>query len=538
MRFISFAFSFIAVLVLSFAASAQTFSNSAAITIPGSGTATPYPSTINVSGVTGTVSKVTVTLNGVGHTYPEDIGVLLVGPTGVKVRLMTDVGGGTGGAGGGAISGVNITFDDAAPNFLPDGGAGSPPITSGSYKPTQGTITGGGQGPLHPTDFPAPAPASPYALTLSSFNSVNANGVWSLYVDDDAAGDSGSIAGGWSITLTAGGGGGSAGKLFDFTGSGRTSFVTLTRPLNGLIRWNIAGNPASPAPNQAFIRSIDFGRVGDGETFGDSVVPNDFLGDQKTELAVYRDTDSTFYVAETPLGSGGPTLSRALPFGNSATDVPGADGDYNGDGKADFTVVRVANSQLTWYMVLSGTNTLRQVRFGDRVGLETNDTSPDTIFPGADFTGDGRDELIYVRRNAATPNLPTYYIGDAVTGSVVAVYNWGNYSSDYSLAPDDYTGDGRADLVAVRQATGGKQWYIYNPANNTSSVTVFGRSDTQTAALDYQIRGDYDGDGRQDIAVWRISDRTFYWINSSNGSLQGQFFGSVGDIPLAAFASF
>ena len=40
------------------------FSNSAAIIIPDHGTGTPYPSTINVSGVTGRVSKVTVGLKG------------------------------------------------------------------------------------------------------------------------------------------------------------------------------------------------------------------------------------------------------------------------------------------------------------------------------------------------------------------------------------------------------------------------------------------------------------------------------------------
>ena len=537
MRFISFAFSFIAVLVFSVAASAQTFSNTTAITSGDASIGNPYPSNINVTGVTGTVSKVTVKLNNLSHTYPDDIGVLLVGPTGVKVRLMTDTGGGSGGSGGGAISNVTITFDDAAAGFLPDGVTGNPPITTGTYKPTQGT-GGAGQGTAHPTNFPSPAPAAPYALTLSSFNGLNANGVWSLYVDDDAGGDTGSFAGGWSITFTVAAA--PAGKLFDFTGSGRTSFVTLAFPTNGLIRWNIAGNPASTVANQAFIRSVDFGRVGDGETFGDAVVPNDYLGDQKTELAVYRDTDSIYYVAETPTGTGGVTLARALPFGNSATDVPGAEGDYDGDGKADYTVVRVnASNQLTWYILTSSTGTVSSIRFGDLAGLTTPgpNESAVTIFPGADFTGDGKDELILVRRNAATPDAVTYYIGDASNGNVVAVYTFGNYQTDYTLPPDDYTGDGRADLVTVRNNASGQVWYINNPVTNVTTGTTFGIQLT-AAGGDYQIRGDYDGDGRQDIAVWRRSNRTFYWINSSNGSLQSQFFGNAGDVPLGALATF
>src|SRR5207247_9492258 len=62
-----------------------TFSNPAPITIPSSGSASPYPSSINVTGLTGTVLKVTATLRQFGHSFPDDVDVLLVGPGGQKV---------------------------------------------------------------------------------------------------------------------------------------------------------------------------------------------------------------------------------------------------------------------------------------------------------------------------------------------------------------------------------------------------------------------------------------------------------------------
>ncbi len=69
--------------------SAQTFVNSAAITIADNGPAIPaYPSTINVTGTSGRITKVVVTLNGFTHGLPDDVGVLLVSPTGQKVRLL------------------------------------------------------------------------------------------------------------------------------------------------------------------------------------------------------------------------------------------------------------------------------------------------------------------------------------------------------------------------------------------------------------------------------------------------------------------
>jgi hypothetical protein len=88
-------------------ANVTTNQNTGAITIRDNNTATPYPSTITVSGLGGTISKVTATLTGFTHTYPEDADILLVGPGGQSVVLMGAVGGGT------DASGANLTFDDS-----------------------------------------------------------------------------------------------------------------------------------------------------------------------------------------------------------------------------------------------------------------------------------------------------------------------------------------------------------------------------------------------------------------------------------------
>jgi subtilisin-like proprotein convertase family protein len=161
-------------------ADSVTFENLATISIPSSGAATPYPSTIVVSGTSGTIAKVTVRLNQLSHTFPDDLDFLLVGPTGATVLLMASCGG------GGVLSGVTITFDDSASDSVP-----SNLISTGSYRPTQrGTPT-----------FPAPAPAAPYAATLTAYLGTSANGTWSLFAHDHSKGDSGEVAGGWSLTV-------------------------------------------------------------------------------------------------------------------------------------------------------------------------------------------------------------------------------------------------------------------------------------------------------------------------------------------------
>lgn len=165
-----------------------TFSNPGSIVINdtprvgGIAPATPYPSTINVSGVTGTVTKVTVFIDNFNHTFPADADLLLVGPGGQRVILMSDVGGGTD-----AVN-ADLTFDDAA-------AAMGATVVTGTFRPTN---IGAGD------VFPAPAPVGPFPdpQLLSVFNGVNPNGVWSLYAVDDAGIDGGSITGGWQLSIT------------------------------------------------------------------------------------------------------------------------------------------------------------------------------------------------------------------------------------------------------------------------------------------------------------------------------------------------
>ena len=160
--------------------------NSTSITIKDNNPAAPYPSTINISGISGMVNRVTVTLRNMSHMYPGDVDVLLVGPTGERALIMSDT------ASNNALSGITITLDDQAVKVLPQSAA----ITSGSYRPANYTDS------AVPDSFPAPAPAGPFQSALSVFNGKDPNGTWSLYVVDDTQYDAGNIAGGWSLSIS------------------------------------------------------------------------------------------------------------------------------------------------------------------------------------------------------------------------------------------------------------------------------------------------------------------------------------------------
>jgi subtilisin-like proprotein convertase family protein len=154
--------------------------SSGALSIPPVGTASPYPASIGVAGLTGTVQHVAVQLEQLTHTFPADLDVLLVGPGGQSAMVMSDIGASN------DVIGITLTFQDGAP-------------TPGAQLVT-GTFAPADNAPAEAA-MPAPAPAGPYGSSLSVFNGTNPNGVWQLFVNDDMNPDGGSL-GGFSVVIT------------------------------------------------------------------------------------------------------------------------------------------------------------------------------------------------------------------------------------------------------------------------------------------------------------------------------------------------
>jgi subtilisin-like proprotein convertase family protein len=158
------------------------YTQSTAITVRDNNTATPYPSRITVSGIVGALQKVTVTLSGVTHGYPDDMDIFLVAPSGDRIALMSDAGGQF------DQNTTEITLDSTSNNILPDEAA----IVSGTYRPANYDIAA--------DPMPAPFPAGATVADLGVLVGDTANGNWDLYVVDDTEIDAGTIRT-WTLTL-------------------------------------------------------------------------------------------------------------------------------------------------------------------------------------------------------------------------------------------------------------------------------------------------------------------------------------------------
>jgi hypothetical protein len=191
------------------------FANTGSILIPNSpntaGVANPYPATITSSGLQGTIREMKLTLKDLRHHFPDDVDILLTykpsNSSATKtMTIFSDVGNNFSTCGATCdnqanpgSTGVTIVLSDSASASLPDATA----LTSGTFKPTNNTSG---------DPFPAPAPAPPFdgeaapagnATFASVFNDLGPNGTWNLYINDDGPGDSGRLAGGWTLEITS-----------------------------------------------------------------------------------------------------------------------------------------------------------------------------------------------------------------------------------------------------------------------------------------------------------------------------------------------
>jgi subtilisin-like proprotein convertase family protein len=330
-----------------------TFTNAAPITIGTSNTqnpalpGNPYPSTINVSGVTGVTYHMSVTLT-LTHVFPADLDILLVAPNGTAVLLLSDVGS------GGPLVGTRIVLDDCAPRSLQD----APIIAPGRYRPAN--VFEDDQTTAPGDAFPAPAPPGSHGSSLSKFNWVSPNGGWKLFVVDDFPMDDGGQINSWSLTfydqpasplpLTGATNPLSCSKP-DYDGDGRAD-VAVYRPQTG--QWFILPSGTSGAVTQ-----LAWGAPA-SSGLGDLDVPADYDGDGVTDVAIYRRATGEWFIRQS-FDNALRQVSFGAPASLNLGDTP-IPADYDGDGAADLAIFRSASAQ--WYVLTSAGYGVSAFQFG------------------------------------------------------------------------------------------------------------------------------------------------------------------------------
>lgn len=462
--------------------------------------------TFTVSGLTGAPSNIIVNFtSSPAHSWVGDIDAVLMGPGGSPSHVLFTFTGGEA-AGGGFGDESNLAgpynFSDAATmNWWAAAASTSAtaPIPAGDYRTSNDT----GANTLMNPVFAGVA---------------NPNGTWTLKFNDCASGDTGGISAA-SLTITTGGGGGTTQQhVVDYDGDGRTDASVVRSTGGGQATWY---HDLSSNNTPAGVYQQQWG------TTADIFVPEDYDGDDKTDIAVWRagpPFGSFFYIFQSMTNT-----VRIDQFGQSGDD-PTVTADYSGDGKADPAVYRdgaTAADRSNWYYRASSGPLNGQI-VGTQWGQGGDFPAPgnyngDTF---ADFSiqrNNGFGQGVFLRRNGTGGGDP----GGAANSVVVF-----GAPTD-SIAPGDYDGDGSTDIATVRNSGGQFLWSIRLSSNSSVFTQFWGITGDQIA------QGDYNGDGRTDLAVWRQNaDPTqnfFFPFSIPGGKLAPIEWGQMNDYPVANF---
>lgn len=197
--------------------------------------------------------------------------------------------------------------------------------------------------------------------------------------------------------------------------------------------------------------------------------------------------------------------------------------DFDGDGRQDLSVLKfpTGNPSPISYWNLNSTG-------GTQILGPWGDANTDFPAPG-DYDGDGLDDLAIFRAGAAGTQSDFWVLNSS--NGVARHFAWGR-GGDLPVARD-YDGDGITDFATFRRGAGaGAQafWFIRQSTNNADRIVPFGTTGAATNDQDFPVAGDYDGDGKYDIAVYRAGALTptnsFIVQRSSDSAITFQAFGN------------
>ncbi len=266
----------------------------------------------------------------------------------------------------------------------------------------------------------------------------------------------------------------------DFNGDGRTDLAIAD------------GNGVSVLLGQldgSFAPKVDYSVGGVTPT---GLAAGDVNGDRKVDLIVLAAQ------VEILIGNGNGTFQAAtsVPLSNVSGFTGVTTGDFNKDGKLDLAIAGSGSSGPEVAILLGKGNGT----FGNPVGYPTAGSF--SVITG-DFDEDGSTDLAvgnaYVGGGGDTISI-LLGNGDGTFKPYIAVPVPGN--GDDSLAAADLNHDGKLDLVVASSynSPGGVSVLLGN-GNGSFAPAVSYPSPTVGAATNAVALGDFNGDGKPDIAV-------------------------------------
>jgi hypothetical protein len=235
-----------------------------------------------------------------------------------------------------------------------------------------------------------------------------------------------------------------------------------------------------------------------------------------------------------------PTCTGAcVPLGTLVEPTPAVKltGDFNGDGRTDIALTgpSVWNTLPVAFSNGNGSFTVTNTFIGDFAAWAAHPRAKKLT---GDFNGDGRTDIALTGPSGwNTLPLALSNANGSFTVTNIYIGNFASWATNLQVAvlTGDYNGDGRTDIALLGPAGWSTLPVAFSNGNGSFSVTNLPITDFAGWASDPQAKkltGDFNGDGRTDIALtgpagWNTLPVAF---SLGNGSF------TVTNLPSADFA--
>jgi Ca2+-binding RTX toxin-like protein len=282
----------------------------------------------------------------------------------------------------------------------------------------------------------------------------------------------------------------------DFNGDGRADIAVTSYGLGGIADY-LSNGDGTFRPVYSVQTGTDWASWPNAHA-----ITGDFNGDGRADIAItsYGLGGIADYLSN---GDGTFRAAYSVQTGTDWASWPSAHaitGDFNGDGRADIAITSYGLGGIANYLS-NGDGTFRPV-YSVQSGTDWASWPSAHAITG-DFNGDGRADIAVT--SSGLGGIASYLSnGDGTFRPVYSVQSgtdWASWPSAHAIT-GDFNGDGRADIAVISSGLGGIASYLSNGDGTFRAVysaqTGFNWTDSPTARV---ASGDFNGDGRADIAV-------------------------------------
>jgi FG-GAP-like repeat/IPT/TIG domain/Secretion system C-terminal sorting domain len=260
----------------------------------------------------------------------------------------------------------------------------------------------------------------------------------------------------------------------------------------------------------------------------------DLNNDGKADLVTTTRTNNTMSILTNTSRPGSISFLPPISLNGGLDPIRISIADFDGDGKRDIAVANFNSGNPSTISVLRNTTSGNNISFDSRVDYASGNGT--TGIAANDINGDGKPDIVVVSGNSATFSvfINTTFGPGPISFAPRQDYPLLGYDHPQSVSLVDLDQDGKPDVITTN--FGADDIAVFKNTSTQNLLSFDNRIDYSVGRNpNWVTPGDFDGDGKLDLAVENYSSGTIsIFKNNSNGgiSLTAQPDYRLGDYPV------